>query len=100
MQRVPVWRIAITVFVLLISLWLLLPTYEFYSIDPLLRTSGSSAEIIEIEKKIESGQGNAVELQNELMAKKRALREMKDNSLQLGLDLQGGVHLVIEVDIE
>lgn len=100
MQRVPVWRIAITVFVLLISLWLLLPTYEFYSIDPLLRNSGSSQEILDIEEKIESGQGNAIELQNELMAKKRSIRELKDNSLQLGLDLQGGVHLVIEVDIE
>ncbi|MBZ0257526.1 protein translocase subunit SecD [bacterium] len=100
MQRVPVWRIAITVFVLLFSLWLLLPTYEFYSIDPLLRTSGTSPEIQEIEKKIESGQGNVVELQKELVAKKRALREVKDESLQLGLDLQGGVHLVIEVDLE
>lgn len=100
MQRVPVWRIAITVFVLLFSLWLLLPTYKFYSIDPLLRTSGTSPEIQEIEKKIESGQGNVVELQKELVAKKRALREVKDESLQLGLDLQGGVHLVIEVDLE
>ncbi len=100
MQRVPVWRIAFTVFIVLVSLWLLLPTYEFYSIDPLLRTSGTSQEIQEIEAKIESGQGNIVENQKALVALKRDLRELKDNSLQLGLDLQGGVHLVIEVDVE
>ncbi|MBI1389293.1 MAG: protein translocase subunit SecD [bacterium] len=100
MQRVPYWRIAIVVAVLLLSLWKLSPTYQFYSIDPELRNMETTPEIQAVEEDIQKEDGNVTQLQEKRSALKRAFRSLRDHSLRLGLDLQGGVHMVIEVDLE
>lgn len=100
MQRVPVWRIAIVVVVLLFSLWLLMPTFEYYSIDTVHRNAGTTPRIDEIDEQIAQGDGNIASLQEERVSLQRDLRELKDDSLRLGLDLQGGVHLVVDINME
>ena len=64
------WKIVIFVIVLLLSAWYLWPSVKYYTMTPEQRAQMDPAEIAELEKKI----------------------------LHLGLDLKGGMHLVIEVD--
>lgn len=99
-QRVPVWRIAIVVVVLLFSLWKLVPTMEFYSYDAYVRNSGETEEMRRVEQEIGSNPSNASTLRNQYRTLKQDFREIQDNSIRLGLDLQGGVHMVISVDME
>ncbi len=102
MQRLPVWRIVLIVVVILLSLWFLMPTIQFYSYDPVERNKPEEnlPSIVQLEEQFEA---NEIESNVYLEQKKQILedfRELKDNALRLGLDLQGGVHLVIELDLE
>ena len=71
------WRIGIVVIVLLASIWFLIPTFRFYSIPKEKRKEMLSSTDKDERAKI-----------NNLQSK----------SIHLGLDLQGGMHLVLEVD--
>lgn len=99
-QRVPVWKISFIVVVLLLSLWKLVPTIEFYSYDSYVRNSGETEEMRQIEAEIESNPANAAVLRDQYRDLKQEFRGIQDNSIRLGLDLQGGVHMVISVDME
>lgn len=99
-QRVPVWKISFIVVVLLFSLWKLIPTIEFYSYDSFVRNSGETEEMRQIETEIENNPSNAATLRNQYLALKQDFRAIQNNSIRLGLDLQGGVHMVITVDME
>lgn len=101
MIRVPIWKIAFIVVVLLFALWLLVPSFQYYSIDAAYRNRGTTAEIENLKEKLESGEiTNPVELQDQLRDLQNDFREVQNDAIRLGLDLQGGVHLVIEVDLE
>ncbi len=71
MKKATQWNITITIILLATSLWLLYPTYKFYSMSP---------------------------------AERERLHRIDDpileRILRLGLDLQGGMHLTLEVDLE
>lgn len=71
MKRAIHWKIIITLIFLFGSLWLLYPTFKWYQQSP---------------------------------EEQEKLRKMKDpilnNILKLGLDLQGGMHLILEVEID
>ena len=100
MQRVPVWKIVFIVFTILLSLWMLTPTIGFYSYDALTRNMDESARIQKWkEQKLADGV-DAARIDEEVRKHNRAFRDLKNDSIRLGLDLQGGVHLVIEVDHE
>ncbi|MEO0210215.1 MAG: hypothetical protein ABIL43_08500, partial [candidate division WOR-3 bacterium] len=64
-------RIIITLVVIGISLYFLYPTYQYYTLS---------------------------EAQKQFMPKEK-IRELKNKSLNLGLDLQGGMHLVLQVEV-
>jgi protein-export membrane protein SecD len=70
MNRNDQWRLAGVVVVTAIALWLLYPSYRFYSMTP--------------------------EQRQALPAKQ--LAQLRRKAIHLGLDLQGGMHLVLEVD--
>lgn len=100
MQRVPVWKIVFIVFTILLSLWMLTPTIGFYSYDALTRNMDESARIQKWkEQKLADGV-DATRIDEEVRKLNRSFRDLKNDSIRLGLDLQGGVHLVIEVDHE
>ncbi|RJP33344.1 MAG: protein translocase subunit SecD [Candidatus Omnitrophota bacterium] len=100
MQRVPLWKIVVIVFVILFSLWMLTPTLTFYSYSALVRNSGETPEMAVIQEQIKQNPPNVLELQNRLKTLKQDFSALRNDSIRLGLDLQGGVHLVIEVDQE
>lgn len=100
MQRVPVWRISFIVFTLLLSLWILLPSMEFYSYDAMNRNMSENDRIAKW-KTEETAKGTDAAKADEIVKNKNVhFRKIKNGSIRLGLDLQGGVHLVIEVDID
>ncbi len=98
MQRAPVWKIVFIVFTLLFSLWMLLPTLEFYSYDPLMRNMDESERIVKWKEQIAADGVDAASLDDAVKARNRKFRDLKSDAIRLGMDLQGGVHLVIEVD--
>ncbi|MGC9327924.1 MAG: protein translocase subunit SecD, partial [Candidatus Hinthialibacter sp.] len=100
MQRMPVWKIGFIVFTILLSLWMLLPSMEFYSYDALTRNQDEKERIKEWREEL-LADGVAPEVVDEEVKKRnQRFRGLKSDSIRLGLDLQGGVHLVIEVDHE
>lgn len=68
-------KFVIIILVILVAIYLLYPTYKYNSLS-------------EAEKE-------AMMLENQ-----KELFELKDNSINLGLDLQGGMHVILEVDVK
>jgi protein-export membrane protein SecD len=64
------WRILVVLGAIALAVWALVPTYRFFSLDDARRVEMDPSK----------------------------LQEMKNESLRLGLDLQGGMHLVLEID--
>ncbi|NPU97412.1 MAG: protein translocase subunit SecD [Candidatus Omnitrophica bacterium] len=117
MQKLPVWKVVFIVFTLLLSLWMLMPTLEFYSYDPVARNTLKSPKIEELEAKLESLQAvidkrdadpaeiekaktEAAAIIEQIREETRRFRGLRDDAIRLGLDLQGGVHLALEVNQE
>ena len=71
MNKITQWKITITLLLLVVALWLLYPTYKWYTMTPERRESLQKIRDPIVEKNI-----------------------------KLGLDLQGGMHLLLEVEIE
>ncbi len=99
-QRIPVWKIVLIVVVLLFALWSLIPTLQFYSYDLEERNSGITQEMRQIEQQIAENPANAPTLRERYLELKEEFRGLQESSIRLGLDLQGGVHMVISVDME
>jgi SecD/SecF fusion protein len=114
MQRVPIGKIIFIVITLLISLYVLMPSIQFYSYDLSVRNSGNTPEIDSLNQEIEKLEADkeapgadTAELNKQLLTKREEVRllkkdfhDIRGNSIRQGMDLQGGVHLVIEVDQE
>ncbi|HMS66245.1 MAG TPA: protein translocase subunit SecD [Ignavibacteria bacterium] len=74
-------RIIITVAIVLLSLYFLYPTYQDYNLNKELKNLTGEDSIAFIEK-------NSVELAN-----------AREKRLKLGLDLKGGMYVVLDVDV-
>ncbi len=70
MSRADQWKLGAVLLVTAIALWLLYPSYRYYSLSPAQRDALPTQELADLRKK----------------------------AIHLGLDLQGGMHLVLEVD--
>lgn len=64
------WRILVVVVLILVALWSLWPTFKYYTLSPEKRSGIPRSELLQLKKK----------------------------ALNLGLDLQGGMYLLMEVD--
>lgn len=73
MTRANQWKLGIVILALLVAAYYLYPTYQFYQLDAGERVTA---------------------------AKGTATAKLRDRSIPLGLDLQGGLHIVLEVDRE
>lgn len=107
MHRVPPWKIIVVVLVLFGSLWTLIPTFRWYSIPNEYRSHRKSPVLAEIEDSLaqikdatSSDDIYTVQLREKYDAERARVNELQDKAIRLGLDLQGGVHLVLDVDID
>jgi preprotein translocase subunit SecD len=73
-----------------------MPTIQFYSIDPYYRNNDTTATIEELKEQRDTGEGNILEIENQIQEEQEYLDSLRDNSIRLGMDLQGGVHLSME----
>lgn len=64
------WRISAVVVLLIIAIWTLIPTIRYYTMSPEERAKMPKSELLELKKK----------------------------AINLGLDLQGGMYLLLEID--
>jgi SecD/SecF fusion protein len=70
MTRADQWKLAAVLIATVLSLWYLYPTYRYYSLDPTQRAALPQEELAKLRKQ----------------------------AIHLGLDLQGGMHIVLDVD--
>src|SRR5688572_8937545 len=70
MTRTDQWKLAVVIAATLLAGWYLYPSYRFYSMTPEQREAMPRHE----------------------------LDKLRNQAIRLGLDLQGGMHLVLEVD--
>lgn len=70
MTRTDQWKLGAVLLATALSIWFLYPTFRYYSMTPAQRDKLPAAE----------------------------LKELRDKTIHLGLDLQGGMHLALEVD--
>lgn len=75
-MRGNLWKIIVILIAVVGALWALVPTYEYNQL--------TEEDFIEWRKDPE---------------KIKQLKELEGNTIKLGLDLQGGVHLVLETDV-
>ena len=70
MTRADQWKLLSVIAATVLSLWYLYPTYRYYSVSPAERAKLPAAQLADLRRK----------------------------AIHLGLDLQGGMHLLLEVD--
>lgn len=92
MQKI-IWKIVLIVAPLLFAGVLLYPTYRAYELE--------SQEFDRLEKaeKAESSLDSMAIMEEFYKAKGEALEKSKERRLKLGLDLRGGMYVVLEIDV-
>ena len=85
MTRSDQWKFYLTVVFVLASLWTLWPTFQFYSLSPKERQAVLQARPSEATSEAER-------------TKLEKYVKLRDKAIKLGLDLQGGMYLLLEVD--
>ncbi|MFH1740253.1 MAG: protein translocase subunit SecD, partial [bacterium] len=100
MHRVPPWKIILVVAVLLGSLWVLLPSFQWYSVPYESRSKRETPRLAELKLATEDPDRTSESLLEEYKTEQDRVKNLQEKAIRLGLDLQGGVHLVLDVDIE
>jgi SecD/SecF fusion protein len=76
------FKLILIAVVALVSVWSIWPTYRDYALTQKLKSFRSAEDSLKF-----------------AIDNREAIEQAKDKSLKLGLDLKGGMHLVMEVDI-
>jgi protein-export membrane protein SecD len=85
MTRSDQWKFWLTVAFVMASLLTLWPTFEFYSLPPNVRQ-----EVLQARPALATNEAERIKLEKYVKLRERAIK--------LGLDLQGGMYLLLEVD--
>ncbi|HMI32075.1 MAG TPA: protein translocase subunit SecD [Candidatus Limnocylindrales bacterium] len=85
MTRSDQWKLYLTVAFVLASLWTLWPTFQFYSLSPQRRQ-----EVLQARPALATNETDRIRMEKDAKLREKAIR--------LGLDLQGGMYLLLEVD--
>jgi SecD/SecF fusion protein len=85
MTRSDQWKFYLTVVFVLASLWTLWPTFQFYSLSPQRRQ-----EVLQARPTLATTETDRIRMEKDAKLREKAIR--------LGLDLQGGMYLLLEVD--
>ena len=108
MRAVPLWKWLVILFSLLVGAYYLYPSFIWYSYPPDIRnsTDPKTPEILAIDAQlaeIRSATGEARsdtalrELETERQDLTDSLHRLRKRALPLGLDLAGGMHVVLEI---
>src|SRR5467141_3968353 len=85
MTRSDQWKLYLTVAFVLASLVTLWPTFQFYSLPPQVRQ-----EVLQARPSEATSEADRIKLEKYV--------KLRDRAIKLGLDLQGGMYLLLEVD--
>lgn len=108
MKSVPLWKWLLILAVIAVSALYLYPSYVWYSLDEQIRNDPNvhTPEVQEVLDRIaelrESGDEANIDeiarLEEDLQEKRDALYDLRQRAIPLGLDLAGGMHVVLEVE--
>ena len=85
MTRSDQWKLYLTVVFVLASLWTLWPTFQFYSLPAHVRQEVLQANPARATSEVER-------------MKLEKYAKLREKAIRLGLDLQGGMYMLLEVD--
>src|SRR5689334_11808064 len=85
MTRSDQWKFYLTVVFVLASVWTLWPTFQFYSLSATERQ-----QVLQARPTMATTEADRVKLEG--------YAKLRDKAIKLGLDLQGGMYLLLEVD--
>ncbi len=85
MTRSDQWKFYLTVVFVLASVWTLWPTFQFYSLPPRTRQ-----EVLQARPDLATNEAERIKLEKYV--------KLREKAIKLGLDLQGGMYLLLEVD--
>ena len=85
MTRSDQWKFYLTVAFVLASIWTLWPTFQFYSLPPKVRQ-----EVLQARPALATNEAERIKMEN--------YAKLREKAIRLGLDLQGGMYLLLEVD--
>jgi len=85
MTRSDQWKLYLTVAFVLASVVTLWPTFQFYSLPPKVRQ-----EVLQARPSEATSEAERIKLEKYV--------KLRDRAIKLGLDLQGGMYLLLEVD--
>ncbi len=85
MTRSDQWKFYLTVVFVLGSLWTLWPTFQFYSLSPARRQ-----EVLQARPSSATNEADRLRMEKDA--------KLREKAIKLGLDLQGGMYLLLEVD--
>jgi len=85
MTRSDQWKFYLTVVFVLASVWTLWPTFQFYSLPP-----GERQQVLQARPTTATSEAERLKLEG--------YAKLRDKAIKLGLDLQGGMYLLLEVD--
>ncbi|HXL15327.1 MAG TPA: protein translocase subunit SecD [Methylomirabilota bacterium] len=85
MTRSDQWKLYLTVAFVLASLVTLWPTFQFYSLPPKVRQ-----DVLQARPSEATNEAERIKLEKYV--------KLRDRAIKLGLDLQGGMYLLLEVD--
>jgi len=85
MTRSDQWKFYLTVIAVLACIFTLWPTFQFYSLTPARRQ-----EVLQARPSAATNEADRVRLEKDA--------KLREKAIKLGLDLQGGMYLLLEVD--
>ena len=85
MTRSDQWKLYLTIVFVVASLWTLWPTFQFYSLPPHVRQ-----EVLQANPALATSEAERMKLEKYV--------KLREKAIKLGLDLQGGMYLLLEVD--
>jgi SecD/SecF fusion protein len=86
------WKFALIVIAIGLAIWALYPTFQLYFVMP------GRARALDQKLARATTEDDSLKVQLEISQFKKAENDLHKRALHLGLDLVGGMHLVLEVD--
>lgn len=100
MNRGYTGRLIFTLALIMFSVWVLIPTYQWMSIPFEIRVQHKTPRQIELEEqltRLDPEDAQRTEIQQAIAREIDWVKRISSKAISLGLDLQGGAHLILQV---